>query len=117
MDEAVLHRGMGGAEVMRGQLRALIELAQRPDIRLQIVSFRTGGHAAAGGPFSILRFPEPDLADMVYVEQLTSALYLDKRADVETYTIAMTQLSVEAEPPDETPAILEKVLQEIESDG
>jgi transcriptional regulator with XRE-family HTH domain len=117
MDEAVLHRGMGGAEVMRGQLRALIELAQRPNIRLQIVSFRTGGHAAAGGPFSILRFPEPDLADMVYVEQLTSALYLDKRADVETYTIAMTQLSVEAEPPDETPAILEKVLQEIESDG
>jgi transcriptional regulator with XRE-family HTH domain len=114
VDEAVLRRPIGGVDVMRAQLTALIEAAEQPNVRLQVISFRTGGHAAAGGPFAILRFPEPDLPDVVYVEQLTSSLYLDKRSDVDHYAIAMEQLCVEAEPPDDTPAILEKVLREFD---
>jgi hypothetical protein len=113
IDEAVLRRPIGGVEVMRAQLEALAEASERPDIRLQIISFRAGGHAAAGGPFTILRFPEPDLPDVVYIEQLTSALYLDKRSDVDHYAIAMEELCVDAEPPDETPAMLSKMLDQI----
>ena len=58
---------------------------------VQVLPFRVGGHAAAGGPFTILRFAEPDLPDIVYLEQLNSAVYLDKRADVEDYLGVMEQ--------------------------
>ena len=85
---------------MRAQLEALIELTQLPSVRLQIIPFDAGGHAAAGGSFSILRFPDGDLPDVVYVEQLTSALYLDKAEDVEQYTEAMERLCIEAKPPE-----------------
>src|SRR5262249_39555025 len=85
IDEAVLRRPIGGVAVLRAQIEALVAATDRPNIRLQVVGFHVGGHAAAGGAFSILRFPDQDLPDVVYVEQLTSALYLDKRDDVEQY--------------------------------
>lgn len=117
IDEAVLRRPIGGREVMRAQIESLIEASKLPNIRLQIIPFYTGGHAAAGGPFAILRFPEPELPDVVYVEQLTSALYLDKRDDVDHYAIAMERLCVEAEPPGNTSALLGKILHEVTADG
>lgn len=113
IDEAVLRRPIGGFEVMRGQIEALIEAAKKPNVRLQIIPFNAGGHAAAGGPFAILRFPEPELPDVVYVEQLTSAIYLDKRDDVDQYAIAMERVCIDAEPPNHTPEILGKLLHEI----
>lgn len=113
IDEAVLRRPIGGPSVMRGQLEALIEAARRPNVQLQVMPFHRGGHAAAGGPFAILRFPEPELPDVVYVEQLTSALYLDKRDDVDHYAMAMERVCVDAEPPSETPTILGKLLREM----
>jgi transcriptional regulator with XRE-family HTH domain len=114
VDEALLRRPMGGAGVMRGQLRRLIEAAQEPNITLQVVPFRVGGHAAEAGSFTIMRFPEPDLPDVVYLEQLTSALYLDKREDAERYTEVMERLSVESEPPENTVDILSQILEEVE---
>ncbi|MEV4635715.1 helix-turn-helix transcriptional regulator [Actinoplanes sp. NPDC049548] len=113
IDEAVLRRPIGGADVMRGQIEALIEASKRPNIRLQIIPFHAGGHAAAGGPFAILRFPEPELPDVVYVEQLTSAIYLDKRDDVDHYAIAMERVCIDAEPPNHTQDILGKLLHEV----
>jgi transcriptional regulator with XRE-family HTH domain len=113
IDEAVLRRPIGGAKVMGAQIEALIEASKLPNIRLQIIPFDAGGHAAAGGPFAILRFPEPELPDVVYVEQLTTAQYLDKRDDVDNYAIAMEQVCVEAEPPDRTATILSKILHEV----
>ncbi len=110
VDEAVLRRPIGGRDVMRGQLDALMQATKLPNVQLQVVPFHVGGHAAAGGAFSILRFPDPDLPDVVYVEQLTSALYLDKRDDVDHYAAAMERLCVEAEPPDRTPEILQDAL-------
>jgi transcriptional regulator with XRE-family HTH domain len=97
LDEAALRRSPGGPAVMRGQLQRLLELTDLPNVRLQIVPFDAGPHAAAGGPFSILRFPEPDLPDMVYLEQLNSALYLDQPGDVANYLTIMDQLCVQAE--------------------
>jgi transcriptional regulator with XRE-family HTH domain len=113
LDESSLHRPIGGVTVMRSQLQRLIDAAERPNITIQVMPYEVGGHAAAGGPFTILRFPEADLPDIVYLEQLTSALYLDKRPDVDRYLAVMDQLSVQAEPPDETPRLLSKLLKNL----
>ncbi|HXZ78198.1 MAG TPA: helix-turn-helix transcriptional regulator, partial [Streptosporangiaceae bacterium] len=100
VDEAALRRPIGGKEVMRAQLEQLILATEEPQVTLQVMPFRSGGHAAEAGAFTIMRFPEPDLPDVVYLEQLTSALYLDKRDDVEKYTEVMERLSVESESPE-----------------
>ncbi|WP_422739844.1 helix-turn-helix domain-containing protein [Micromonospora sp. WMMD729] len=113
VDEAALRRPIGGPEVMRGQLIALIEATKSPTVRLQVIPFAAGGHAAAGGAFTILRFGDQELPDIVYIEQLTSALYLDKRDDLDYYAVAMERLCVEAEPPERTPEILGRLLEEV----
>ncbi|MFF4880640.1 MULTISPECIES: helix-turn-helix domain-containing protein [unclassified Micromonospora] len=113
VDEAALRRPIGGAEVMRDQLTALIEATKSPNIRLQVIPFAAGGHAAAGGAFTILRFGDPELPDIVYIEQLTSAIYLDKRDDLDYYAVAMERLCVEAEPPERTPEILGRLLEDL----
>jgi hypothetical protein len=113
IDEAVLRRPVGGPDVMRAQIEWLLEASKSPNIRLQIIPFQAGGHAAAGGSFAILRFPEPELPDVVYVEQLTGAIYLDKREDVDVYAAAMELVCVEAEPPGNTARLLEKILHEV----
>jgi hypothetical protein len=117
VDEGALRRPIGGPEVMRAQLRALVDATKLPHVRLQVIPFNAGGHAAAGGSFSILRFPEQDLPDVIYIEQLTSALYLDKRDDIDHYAAAMERLCVEAERPDRTGDILGKVLREFDEQG
>lgn len=113
LDEAALRRPIGGPQVMRGQLDALIEATAAPHVRLQIVPFAAGGHAAASGAFSILRFSDQDLPDIVYIEQLTSAIYLDKRDDLDYYALAMERLCVEAAPPERTPELLTRIRDEI----
>jgi hypothetical protein len=110
LDEAVLRRRFGGREVMRGQVQALIAASRRPNIRLQIVPLTRTTPTAAGYPFTILRFSERELADVVYLEQLTGAQYLDKRTEVEHYTITMERSCMQAAPPDRTLAILHDVL-------
>jgi hypothetical protein len=117
VDEAALRRPIGGPTVMRAQIEALIEATKLPNVRLQVIPFQAGGHAAAGGSFTILRFPDRDLPDVVYIEQLTSALYLDKRDDVETYAVAMERLCVEADPPDRSVDVLHGILADFDRVG
>ena len=109
MDEAVLRRPVGGSSVMRAQLRHLGEASRMPDVTLQVVPFARGGHAGASGSFSILRFEEQDLPDVVYIEQLTSAVYLDQRSDVEHYLEVVDQLSGKALTPADSSAFIEQV--------
>ncbi|MFK4088079.1 helix-turn-helix domain-containing protein [Kribbella sp. NPDC020789] len=106
IDEAVLRRPIGGQKTMMMQLDHLIEMSTLPNVTLQVMGFNDGGHAATGGAYSILRFPEPDLADVVYIEHLTSALYLDKQEDLDQYTATMEALCVAAPPPNKTRDIL-----------
>ena len=113
VDEAALRRSLLGPAQSREQINHLIEMNELPQISLQVAPFSYGGHAAAGGPFAILRFAEPDLPDIVYLEQLTSALYLDKRADVEHYAAVMDRLCAQVEPPDRTTKILTAIRDEI----
>ncbi|HUK71636.1 MAG TPA: helix-turn-helix transcriptional regulator [Streptosporangiaceae bacterium] len=96
LDEAALRRAPDGPQVMRAQLEHLLQLTELPNVTLQIVPFHVGPHAAAGGPFTILRFPEPDLPDLVYLEQLNSASYLDQSDDVIDYVTVMDELCVQA---------------------
>jgi transcriptional regulator with XRE-family HTH domain len=112
IDEAALRRPIGGAEVMRAQLEHLIDLMRQQNITIQIMPFSFGGHSAEGGAFSILRFPDPDLPDVVYVEQLASALYLDKREDVDRYTEVMERLCAVSTTPDETIELLRTISEE-----
>jgi transcriptional regulator with XRE-family HTH domain len=112
VDEAALRRPIGGREVMRGQIERLIEATKLPGVILQVLPFRVGGHTAEAGAFTVLRFPESDLPDVVYVEQLTSSLYLDRRDDVDAYMEAMERLCVVSAPPDSTAEILSRILQE-----
>ncbi|SFK62295.1 Helix-turn-helix domain-containing protein [Streptosporangium canum] len=113
LDEAVLRRPLGGAEVMREQIDHILQALELPNVTVQIVPFSVGGHAAAGGPFSILRFSQPDLPDVVYMEQLTSAVYLDKRGDVDRYLEVMERLCIEAEPASRTREILTRIREEL----
>lgn len=114
IDETALLRPLGGRDVMRGQLLRLIEVADFPQVTLQVVPFERGGHSAvSGSSFSILRFAEPDLPDIVYIEQMTGALYLDKRDDVEDYLEVMTNLTAEADTPADSKRVLEKLARTI----
>jgi transcriptional regulator with XRE-family HTH domain len=113
MDEAALRRPVGGRDVMRGQLARLLEVAELPHVTLQAVPFRRGGHAGAGGGFTILRFSERDLPDVVYIEQLASALYLDRRGEVDHYTEVMARLSAKALTPAETTRFLHDLSSEL----
>jgi hypothetical protein len=110
IDESALRRPLGGREAMRAQLRHLIEVAALPHVTLQVMPFERGGHSAAGGSFSILRFDEADLPDIVYIEQLTGALYLDTRDEVDHYHEVMNSLSIEAETPVESEKLLRKII-------
>jgi hypothetical protein len=113
IDEAALRRPIGGADVMRAQVEHLLELMRQPNITIQVMPFSFGGHSAEGGAFSVLRFQDSELPDVVYVEQLASALYLDKREDVDRYSEVMERLCAVSTTPDETVEILVKIMKEI----
>ena len=106
VDEAALRRPTGGPDVMRAQLEHLLAAAERPNVTLQVLTLEQSAAAASGGPFILLRFADPELSDVVYLEQLTSALYLDKRADVETYLVLIDRLAAAALPPRRSTALI-----------
>jgi transcriptional regulator with XRE-family HTH domain len=112
LDETVLRRPAGRPGVMRRQLQYLLQVADRPNVTIQVIPFAAGVHAAESGPFSIMRFAERDLPDVVYVEHLTSALYLDKRDDVDQYMAVMDRLCLEAAPAAATARIINAVLRD-----
>jgi len=114
VDEAALRRPVGGPEVMRAQLEHLIAATKQPNVTLQVIPFHAGAHAALGQPFVILRFADPDLADMVYLEQFTSGVWLDKRDEVDSYAQVMDRLAVQAEGPDGTEEIITAILNDME---
>jgi transcriptional regulator with XRE-family HTH domain len=110
IDEAALRRPMSGRQVMKAQIQHLLDLMKRPNITVQVVPFRQGGHAAESGAFTILRFAEEDLPDVVYLEQLVSALYIDKRDQVDRYAQVMVRLAGESPTPEATSELLNRIL-------
>jgi transcriptional regulator with XRE-family HTH domain len=113
IDEAALRRPFGGVAVLRAQIGHLIAVSELAHVTVQVLPYSVGGHAAAGGAFSMLRFAEPDLPDIIFLEQLTSAVYLDKRRDVEHYQGVMDRLSLQAATPKDTRVMLTNMLSEL----
>jgi hypothetical protein len=113
VDEAALRRPMGGRDVLAGQVKRLMEAVGEPNITIQVMPFKYGGHGAEGGAFTIMRFPEADLPDMVYMEYLTGAHYIDKPDEVEVYAAVMERLSVAGTSPEKTRDILADILKEL----
>jgi hypothetical protein len=112
LDESVLHRPIGGRRVLRKQIEHLLEITKLSHISLQIVPYPMSGYAAEGS-FSMLRFAEPELPNIVYIEHLTGAIYLDRPDEIEQYSRVFDRLMVDAETPDNSRQLLAKLLTEI----
>ncbi|MFG1623625.1 helix-turn-helix domain-containing protein [Kribbella sp. NPDC049227] len=110
IDESVLHRPVGGEAILRAQIEHLIMWAQQPNITLQIMPFSSVGYPGTGGAFSLLRFPDGDLPDIVYIEHAASALYLDKLEEVDEYVAIMEALTIAAAPVSATEGLLKEAL-------
>jgi hypothetical protein len=110
LDEAALRRPYGDRGVMRGQFQHLIDVSERSNVRLQIMPFSFGGHAGESGAFTIFSFPQYDLSDVVYLEQITGALFLDRREDVDQYAWALKELQQESLAPEPSRDLLRGLL-------
>ncbi len=110
IDEGALLRPIGGPSVMRAQLKHLIEISERENVTVQVLPLKVGGHAAAGGSFSVLHFAESDLSDIVYLEQLTTAQYLEKPDMVGRYQTVLERLRLEATAPEDSRKRLQAIL-------
>ncbi|MGW0881444.1 helix-turn-helix domain-containing protein [Streptomyces sp. NPDC002671] len=102
LDEAVLRREVGGAEVMARQLERLLEAARLPQVRLQVLPFGAGAHVGLTGPFVIFSFPSTSDLDVVVLDQLTSSLYLERKEDLVAYSEAFNTLRIHALSPEES---------------
>ncbi|GAA3099394.1 helix-turn-helix domain-containing protein [Streptosporangium carneum] len=110
IDEAALRRPIGGTAVMRAQFEHLIDVTGLNHVTVQIMPFSAGGHAASGGPITILRMPEQRLPDVVCLKQLASAVYPDKPSDIQRYWHIMNQLVIQAEPSAQTRKMLHQLV-------
>ncbi len=112
IDESVLHRALGGVDVLKAQINRLLELTALPHISLQVIPFSRSGYVAEGA-FSILRFAEAELPDIAYIEHLTGALYLERSDEIEVYSRAFDRLVVDAETPRASRQTLAKMRAEL----
>ncbi|MER5528042.1 helix-turn-helix transcriptional regulator [Streptomyces sp. NPDC002677] len=94
MEEAVLHRVVGGPQVMRTQIERLLEVSELEHVSVDVVPFTAGAHVGACAPFTYFRFEEPELPDVVYSEILSGAMYLDQRSDVVAHLEAHNRMSL-----------------------
>ena len=92
LDEAALHRRVGGPQEMAAQLRRLAQSAEQTNVRVQVLPFEAGAHPAMESNFCILTFDQPLVSDVVYVEGLVGNLYLEKQSDVERYRRVFSRL-------------------------
>ncbi|MCQ9181106.1 helix-turn-helix domain-containing protein [Streptomyces sp. IBSBF 2953] len=94
LEETVLHRMVGGPEVMREQIDRLLEVSELEHVSVDIVPFTAGAHVGACAPFTYFRFEEPELPDIVYTEILSGAVYLDQRSEVAAHLEAHNRMSL-----------------------
>jgi transcriptional regulator with XRE-family HTH domain len=106
LDEAAILRPVGDAAVMREQLAHLTRIAGQPNVNLQMLPLAAGPHPATTGEFTILGFPELIAPDVVYLENMTSDLYVEREADVYRYAMAFDRLRAIALGPDDSAALI-----------
>lgn len=113
LEETVLRRPVGGADVMRAQFDRLDEVLDLPKVRIQVMRYAAGAHPGAFGPFHYFRFGFSELPDIVYTESLAGAVYVDQPDDVVSYLEVMDRMTVQAEPVARTRAILSELRKEL----
>ncbi len=113
LDEAALRCPAGGREVMRAQFGHLEEISARPNVRIQVLPFSYGVHAASGAPITLLRLPAGDLPDVVFLEGHDDGSYPDRPQEVGRYRELIDELGTRALRPEETPGILRRVLRDL----
>ncbi|RAY11771.1 transcriptional regulator [Actinomadura craniellae] len=109
LDEAVLHRQVGGAAVMKHQLAHLIEMAEQGRTTIQVVPFAAGAHAGTTGPFVMLDFAEPTDPTVVYLESLPDGVYLEGASDIARFMIAFDRLLAAALHPDQSVTLIQRI--------
>ncbi|AYF76748.1 transcriptional regulator [Nocardia yunnanensis] len=106
LDEAVLRRPVGGAQVLRAQLEHLVEMSSWPNVVIQVLPFGASGHTPVGTSFTLLRFAGRALPDIVYLHQLNGTAYLNRPAELDLYRRAMDCLATQADSQDRSRARL-----------
>lgn len=112
VEESALRRPVCTDEVRRQQLEHLLKLAEQPHVTIQVLPLARHVHAATGGAFTMLRFGEPDLPDVVYVEYLLSALYLDRLDHVSRYAEVMDRICAESLTPEQSAEFISRMAAE-----
>ncbi|NBH12365.1 MULTISPECIES: helix-turn-helix transcriptional regulator [Amycolatopsis] len=112
LDESVLYRPIGGVKVLKQQIEYLLEMSALPHVSVQVLPYSRSGLSAEHA-FSLLRFGEPELPNIAYVEYLTGAHYIEKREEIEKYSRALDMLAVDSETPERSRALLAKRRAEI----
>ncbi|GAA1799939.1 helix-turn-helix domain-containing protein [Planosporangium flavigriseum] len=92
LDEAVLHRRVGGTTVMVKQLQALVTAANQPHITLQVIPFSSGAHTGMLGSFVVMDFPDPADPDLVYIDSMAGDLFLERAPDLRRFTMLFDHL-------------------------
>lgn len=112
IDEAALRRTVGGRQIMRDQLERLLELSQLPHVTVQALPFAMGAHPGLNGQYAILEFPDATDSTVVYLEGVTSDLYLEKAGDVHSYSVMYEHLRAQALNVDQTREFVERIAKE-----
>ncbi|MEU9744757.1 helix-turn-helix domain-containing protein [Streptomyces niveus] len=112
-DETSLRRPAGGAAVMREQIEHLLDVAELPNVTLQVCPFETGLHPGAFGPFTIFRFEIPELPDIVCTDSLSRAGYSEEKEEAALFREALGQMSVYALSKHETKSFLGDIRKEL----
>ncbi|MER7168525.1 helix-turn-helix transcriptional regulator [Micromonospora sp. NPDC000207] len=112
LDEAVVSRPVGGDAVMRGQLQRLVEVAQLPNVTIQLLPFTAGAHSGMDGTFTILSFPEPGDPDVVYAENAMGGLFLEKGEELKKYNLIFENVRAAAIGPEESIAHIATLAEE-----
>ncbi|MGW0731470.1 helix-turn-helix domain-containing protein [Streptomyces sp. NPDC002851] len=112
LDEAALRRRVGGKEVMIEQLEHLVEVSQLPHVTVQVMPFDMGAHPGVSGQYAILEFPDASDSSVVYIEGVTSDLYLEKSNDVQRYSVMYEHLRAQALNVDQTQQFISDIAKE-----
>jgi hypothetical protein len=113
LDEAAIRRPVGGARAMRSQLNRLLERAVDPGTVVQVIPFTAGEHTGLDMPFTILSFPGDDDPDVVYLEQHTTACYVEDECDVKLYNVYFDHLRASALGPRESRTLIHDATKEL----
>jgi transcriptional regulator with XRE-family HTH domain len=113
VDEAAIRRRVGSADVMRTQLKHLLDASELPNITFQVIPFDVGAHAGMPGSFIALQFAEAAIPDVIYIDSMAGELFLEEESDVRRYRLIFEHLRAVAISPDATRSLIRSLITEV----